>query len=304
MGEYFYSVYGLIVRSEVELNELIEINRDHISDINNKIDVNIKYDDVPMYIVEEINNKCGCSYGFNESWFYIPDVAIYRISNGKDIYIQHMGGEKQEIKTFLLGGAFICLLFQRKIIGIHGGSIMVNDGGIIVTGKCGAGKSTLTSAFRKSGYKYLADDLSVIGINSYGKLEVKTAYPQQKLCRDAALKLGYNINKLVRINEEKDKFAVPARNDFIDSPKELKAIFEIKADNSAKNIKIEQIKGIKKLNSIIENIYQSDIAKCYGIDSFMDILLKISKNIPYYKLTRPKDLFTVNEQINLITSIL
>ena len=304
MGDYFYSVYGLTVRSEVELSELIEINKDDISEIHNKIDVNIKYDEIPEYVMEDINNKNGCSYSFNESWFYIPHVAIYRICNGKDIYIKHIGGRTQEIKTFLLGGAFICLLFQRKTIAIHGGSILVNGGGIIVTGICGAGKSTLTSAFRKSGYKYLADDLSVIGINSYGKLEVKTAYPQQKLCRDAAVKLGYNINKLVIIDEGRDKFAVPARNDFINLPTELKAIFEIIADNSVKDIKIEEIKGIKKLNYIIDNIYESDIAKYYGLDSFMNMLLEIAKKIPYYIVTRPQNLFTVDEQIHLIKSVL
>jgi hypothetical protein len=258
---------------------------------------------MPKYVMDDINNKNGCFYSYNESWFYAPDVSIYRIYKGKYIYIKNLGGNMKEIKSFLLGGAFICLLFQRKTIGIHGGSIMINDAGIILTGPCGAGKSTLTSAFRINGYKYLADDLSVIGINSCGKIEVKSAYPQQKLCRDAAIKLGYNINKLVRIDEGKDKFAVPARNDFINFPKELRAIFEINVDDSAKDIKIEEIKGIKKLDSIIENIYQSDVAKCYGVDLFMKVILKIAKNIPYYRLTRPKLLFTVNDQISLIQSM-
>lgn len=304
MEEYFYSVYGLTVQSEVELSELIEINKGDIRERDNTIDVNIKYGEIPKYIMENINNKNGCYYSFNESWFYIPNVAIYRICNGKDIYIKHIRGGMQEVKTFLLGGAFICLLYQRKTIAIHGGSILVNGGGIIVTGKCGAGKSTLTSAFRKSGYKYLADDLSVIGINNHAKLEVKTSYPQQKLCRDAAVKLGYNINKLLRIDEGRDKFAVPAREEFISSPKELKAIFEINADHSVNDIKIEEITGIKKLDFLIENLYESEIAKCYGLESYLNILLKLAKNIPYYKLTRPKNLFTVKEQINLITSIL
>lgn len=302
MGEYFYSVYGLIVCSEIELSELVEIDKYDICDIHNKVDVNIKYGDMPKYVEKSINN--GCFYSFDESWFYIPHVAVYRICNGKDIYIKPIGQKTQEIKTFLLGGAFICLLFQRKTIAIHGGSILVNDGVVIVTGRCGAGKSTLTSAFRKSGYEYLADDLSVIEINRCGKIDVNPAYPQQKLCRDAAIRLGYNINNLVRIDEGRDKFAIPSRKDFINSPKELKAIFEINADSRVKNIKIEEIKGITKLNSIIENIYESKISKCYGVDSFMNILLKIAKNIPYYKLTRPQKLFTVNEQIDLIMSIL
>lgn len=303
MKEYFYNVYGLTVRSEIELSELTEDNKISIEGRQNIIDVNIRYDEMPKEIIDKVNDNCDCSYDFKESWFHMPEVAIYRICNGKDIYIKRLQGEMQEIKTFLLGGAFICLLFQRKTIALHGGCILINDGSIIVTGGCGAGKSTLTSAFRKYGYKYLADDLSVIGINDYGKLEVKSAYPQQKLCRDAALKLGYDINKLVRIDEGRDKFAVPARNDFINSPKELKAIFEIAADDNAKHIKIEEIKGIKKLNSIVDNLYESDIARCFGIDSFINIIISIAKHIPYYKLTRPKGLFTVNEQIELITSI-
>jgi hypothetical protein len=302
MEEYFYKVYGLTVFSEIMLNELVEIDKDNIGNIRNEIDVNIKYNDMPKNITESINKRKLYYYSFDESWFYIPYIAVYRVCNGREIYIKHMGGKIQEIKTYLLGGAFMCLLFQRKTIAVHGGSILTNSGGIIITGRCGAGKSTLTSAFINRGYKYLSDDLSVVEINSDSKLEIKPAYPQQKLCRDAAVKLGYNINKLVRIDDRRDKFAVAARKEFVNLPKKLAAIFEISVDKRIKEIKIEEVKGIDKLNSIIDNLYESDVAKAYGVGPFMNIILDIAKNIPYYKLTRPKDLFTVNEQIRLITS--
>lgn len=301
MKKHYYIVYGLTICSEIQLSELVKIDEDDI--INNKIDVNIKYDDVPEYVSKDISRKRMCSYSFNESWFYIHNTAIYRICNGKEIYVKYKGGEIEEIKNFLLGGAFICLLFQRKTIAIHGGGIVVNDEGIIVTGMCGAGKSTLTSAFRKKGYRYLSDDLSVVGITEFDKIEIKPAYPQQKLCRDAAIKLGYNINELVKIDKERDKFAIPATEDFINCPKKVKAIFEIIPNDNVKDIKIEEIKGIKKFNSIINNLYERDIAKCYGIDSFISVILNISRNISYYKLMRPKEMFTVDEQIELITAI-
>ena len=47
---------------------------------------------------------------------------------------------------------------------IHGGIILINGMGVIITGHMGAGKSTLISGLIDKGYPFLADDVSVLTV--------------------------------------------------------------------------------------------------------------------------------------------
>lgn len=107
------------------------------------------------------------------------------------------------------------LLIQRNMVAFHGGTMVIGGKAVIFTGDMGPGKSTITSALRLKGYSFLADDVSVVGDTSEGLVEVNPGYPQQKLCRDAMLKLGLNPESYKQINSDRDKFALPVHNSFI-----------------------------------------------------------------------------------------
>lgn len=304
---YLYKIYGLIIESEIELPEAIEIIKKDENTETINIDVIVRYDKMTTEIKDKINNGIYAGNNENEFWFMIDGVAIFRICDGKKIFIECKGGSKQDIKTFLLGSAFGTLLIQRNIVAIHGGTIVVNDKGLIITGDMGTGKSTLTLAFGVQGYKFLADDVSAISMNLNGKFIVNPAYPQQKLCRDAAIKLGLNIKDFVRIDEGRDKFAIPSQDNFMNNSKELCYIAEVTVrENESMDdykVTIEEIVGVEKLNLLIKNIYRVEIATIIGIKSeYFNNIVSIAKQIKYYKIIRPKNSFTVNEQIKLIRS--
>lgn len=324
MGKYLYKVYGLVVESEVQLKELIEVINEDVQ----LIDVKIKFEDTPSIIKEKIISGKTSKFNINDGWFCIKDVAIYYIRDGNNIIIEKDGGNDQDIKTFLLGSAFGALLIQRGTVAIHGGTVVLrdrsekgninntissNEKSIIITGDMGVGKSTLTSAFRLQGYKFLSDDVSVIGrspIKSYDGNELKyitveAAYPQQKLCRDALLKLGYNVEDFDRIDESRDKFAIPSKNHFISEARRVNAICEvIVGESEESSVKIEEVVGLEKIKNIMKNIYRIEIARIVGIQpTYFNEILEISKEIKYYKVIRPKNKFTVNEQIKAICKV-
>lgn len=303
MNKYYYKIYGLIVESEIFIPELIELN---IIDEHTEyeIDVIVKYSDMTLQIKENISRKIHCSFTKEECWFLINNVAIYRICNGNKIFVESIGGQPN-IKTFLLGSAFGCLLIQRDIVAIHGGTVLINNKTVTITGESGVGKSTLTSAFSCMGYKFLADDVSAISTSSDEEILVNPAYPQQKLCRDAAINLGLKIENLVRIDEGRDKFAIPSHKNFMQEPKKLYYIVEIvvKENGINNNVTIEEIIGVDKLQAIIKNIYRGEIAKVIGIKGeYFKHIISIAKQIKYYKISRTPDLFSLQEEIKLITS--
>ncbi|MDF2883763.1 MAG: hypothetical protein K0R54_4327 [Clostridiaceae bacterium] len=298
MNKFYYKVYGLIIESEIILSELVE----EYNDTEMKVNVHIRLGEMPEIIKKSIEKGKVRDFSKNECWFIIKNVGIYRIINGNEIVIECISDDIQGIKAFLLGSAFGCIFIQRNLVAVHGSAILIKDKGVIITGHMGAGKSTLTSAFRTKGYRFLADDIAVTYMDENNNIKVHSAYPQQKLCKDAAIKLGLEIKDLKFIDEEREKFLIPSKEDFVNSSKRLYSIYEIfiSKDN---DVAVEEILGIKKLERIMCNIYRSGIARTIGIKGiYFRNLIKMAEQIKYYQVLRPKNLFTVDEQMNLIMS--
>jgi len=302
MNKYIYKIYGLLVESEIYIKELIQPSKEMDFNKNIKSDVLIKYDSMPFQIKQNINEGRSFSFKKDECWFLIEDIGIYRICNGNIISVEKLCNDEYKIQSFILGSSFGCLFIQRNMVALHGGTILINNKALVITGDSGAGKSTLTSNFRVKGYKFLSDDISVTDVGINGQIIVNPAYPQQKLCRDSAIKLGLDIDKLVKIDEGRDKFAVPSKESFITESKTVAYMCEVGVRNDELDkVEIKEVLGIQKMKLINKNIYRTEIARDIGIkDEYFKQILRIAKQIKYFKVIRPKNSFTVNEQMQLI----
>jgi hypothetical protein len=299
---FFYKIYGLNIASGLLLPELLP-NKGIGKEV---IHITITKGFVPEYIHREI--KKGITYCYNNEviWFVIEKVAIYYVSDGTKIIIQpYEDANNDDLKTYLLGSAFGALLIQRNMIAIHGGAIVVNNKAIIITGTTGAGKSTLTTAFRLRGSLFLADDVSVIKVAEGEELQVYPAYPQQKLCGDSVEKLGYICKGLKLIDPERDKYAVPLENEvFVNKPVDLASIYELTIGDS-KKVEIVQVTGREKIKLLYENIFRIGYTKEIGLSPFYyKNYIQIVQKATVYRITRPRDRFTVEQQIDLIRGTL
>ena len=297
---YYYKIYGLIIKSEIRLEELVELDSHKV----NKVDVNISFSNMTDDIKKEIDNGRVRNYERGYIWFNIRDIGIYKIENGENITIECYGDIKlDDIKLYLLGSCLGIVLLEKDKLPIHGGSININNKGIILMGNKGAGKSTLTSALRLKGYNLISDDISVVEkCNGY---IIKSGYPRQKLCEDAMSKLGYVKEKFETIIvDNKVKYTIPAEDKFINKDSDLNTIFYLSTGN-VENVKCIELKGKEKLEILIENIYRIEVFRALGIQSkHIKQYLDIVKQIPMYKIERTKKGFTINEQIKLIENII
>ena len=98
---------------------------------------------------------------------------------------------------------------------------------------------------------------------------------------------------------------MPALDKFIDYEVSFKALFEITVDD-IDDVKIEELSGSKKLDNIIKNIFNvSVLGNAGGIPPIIfNKCIDIARNIKCYKIVRPRDKFTVDDQINLIEEVL
>ena len=67
----------------------------------------------------------------------------------------------QLMKIYVMCSCLGFIMLQRNMVAIHGGGVIEMDNkAVIFTGDRGAGKSTLTTALRRKGYKFISDDVA------------------------------------------------------------------------------------------------------------------------------------------------
>lgn len=297
---FYYKIYGLIIRSELELPEAFEVNENEIDNV----DINIKLENIQEDIILLINAGRVAGYKPKDMWFRIENVGIYHIKNGDTISVQIFdNADIDKVRVFIMGSSLGMLLLERQEIAIHGGSVIVNDEALIITGDSGAGKTTLTSCFRENGYKFLADDVSALSFID-DKIYVEPALPIQKLCKDALISFGHDVKKLKRIDDEREKYVLPLKDIFQTNRCRLTAIFEV-VPYDGEVVKIEEIKGHEKFNLILKNIYRFFVFEfCVVPPMIIKKCLMTAEKTRIYRVYRPRNKFSVNEQMEKITQIM
>lgn len=299
--KFYYRVYGLNLESEIYIPEFTVIKNPS----KKNIDATIKYKNVSKEIKEAIKNGKKSSFTYNDMWFNVDDVAIYSVYGGDKVEIElYENSDPYIVNMYILGTVLGLVLLQRNMIAIHGGAVLINDKGCVFTGDKGAGKSTLTTALRQKGYGFVADDVASINLDEEAKIHPGFGY--QKLCEDTMEKLGYNPIDFVPFDAgEHTKYIVPALDKFIDYEVNFKALFEIIVDD-IDDVKIEELSGGEKLDNIIKNIF--NVAVLGNAGGIPPIIFKkcidLARYIKCYKIVRPRDKFTVDDQINLIEEVL
>lgn len=294
---YSYKVYGLQIESEVEIDEFISCYHSHSTST-----VKICYGTMPESIKSIMEEGILSSFSARGNvWFHIKGVGTYNIKNGDVITVEPCeNADKQLLNVYLMCSCLGFIMIQRDKVAIHGGTVVINNKAVIITGDRGAGKSTLSTAFRQMGYNFLADDVAATIIDEIPM--VNPGFPYQKLCEDAIDMLGYNKNMLKSFPcDDKIKYMVPARESFEEKDIELYAIYEITVGN-VNDVQIEEIRGGEKMSKLMKNIYRGEFLNRLGgfTPKYFKQCLDIAKHIKFYKIIRPVNQFTVKRQIELI----
>lgn len=291
-----YKVYGLNIRSEIEINEFEKLNAILEDEV-----VTISYSIMDDEIKKSISEGRKIQLEKDKIWFHIDNIATYCITTGNKIEVEVCENTNiQLMKIYIMCSCLGFIMLQRDMVAIHGGVIEMDSNAVIFTGDRGAGKSTLTTALREKGYKFISDD--VAGITFDEAPYVMPGFPYQKLCESAMDKFGYDKEKNTSFMSDKEvKYIVPAKDEFINEPRKLKAIVKLTVGD-VEEVTIEKLSGAEKLNNIINNIYRGEYIKSLGgmNPKYFKKCLNMAQNINFYVVTRPKDQFTVDKQIELI----
>ena len=300
---YYYLLYGLKVKSNIEFVQLLPA--EPFPEEDTEIEICLEDSDVLSRPFEEIK-AAGKFFDLTENGIWFDNSAGHfeiETLSGKTVMkcARYSDTKVQEAQSYLLGNCLALALTQRKKIAIHGSTLAVGDKAIIICGGSGDGKSTTAMGIIEKGAGLLADDISVVDIDANGKAIVYPGFPEQKLCRDAALEKGLDLNTLRYIDEDKDKFALDRNSIFVTECMELSDIFVIGRHNGD-NVETEDIVGEDSLNTIISNFFLRDLYDgLFGLDP-MDVFkcVKIASQARIHRISRPMGRNTKDEIVSYI----
>lgn len=291
--KYNYRIFGINVASEFNLPQLMSTE--------GETEVLIQNGKVPDTIPDAVAKADFFQASKSELIFSVKNVGRYYIRQGKNIIIEPASGHSEQLLSlYLLGSAMGALLFQRGVVPVHGSAVVVKNKSIIITGGSGAGKSSLTLAFRKRGFPFLTDDIAALKRDEDGWVYVQPAYPQQKLWRDCIENVGEDATDLEQINTDKSKYFFPACSGFCESPVRLGTICEI-VPSDCDHVELQVISGVEKLNILMKNVYRYQVSGFFwsGEEVFSKCL-DIANKVDVFRLVRPVNQFSVEEQVDLI----
>lgn len=296
MKEYYYRVYGINIKSDIKIDELLQVDAFNHDDI-----VTVSRGIMPKEVQTLHKQGKFVALSSKQIYLYIPGIATYYINNGNKIIIEpYYKSDEKMVNIYFIGCVLGILMHQRGRVSIHGATIVKNNKAIIVAGECGVGKSTLSTQLRNKEYQFISDDVAAIKLNN--KPYVMPGFPYQKLCEDIVEKLGYDKEKYNSFtSDSKIKYLIPVKEKFIDHSIELYAIFELTI-GEVDEVTIEKVSGHNKLEKILNNLFcKNYINPCEAMNKeYFKQCIDIAKNINVYRIIRPYGKFTVDEQIKLI----
>lgn len=286
---YYYKLYGMTIESDLEFPQLV------ISDGDALADVRIAQADFSEDVKEKTREKC---YAMGSEYTYFANKTCQmQIYEGKKLTYALTGeGWPQYLQTYILGYGMSFLALQRGMLPIHCSALADENGAILIAGESGSGKSTITASFLKNGYRLMADDMALV---DGGK--VYPAFPYQKLCRNVALAEGYQLNELIYIDEDKDKFLAPYRGEFPLHGEKIKGFILLRVVNGEQVVDAE-IAGLGRFEVFAGNLF---VRHLIGKEKYAPHIgqkcLEMASKVPVYAIGRPNGFDTTEEVVKKAT---
>lgn len=278
-GPTDYSLFGLRVRSEVELPELFLAIGAGQPDVTIQLGV-IEERAPPGRVVQPIEGGL---------LFAIKDAGRYRVRGGRDIMVEPAAGvPERNVRLYLLGSVFGALLHQRGLLPLHANAVQLGDKAVGFMGESGSGKSTLAAWFHDRGYPIMADDVCVVRFDVLGRAFAVPGLPRLRLWQEALEATGRDAGDFGRsyVGEETwDKFDVPV--DLATAATHERGLAAVYVLEKGDELEIRQLEGVEAAEAVFAHTYRGTyVTVMNGQHEHWSAAMRMVRSTPVFRLTR------------------
>ncbi len=278
----FYSVYGLRVRSDVELPGWPLA-------AEGEADVEIRRQpcDAPDFGVTPHTARSIVRDG--ELQVAVASVGRYAASAGRVIKVDPLPATPTEdILLYLTGAMLGALLHQRGLYPLHASCVSIGGVGVGFAGKSGAGKSTLVATMLQRGAAFVSDDVCVLTETATGELVVWPGAPRLKLDDASLANVSSRPEHLTSAGGDRGKFQLPVTATLdATQPVPFRELFILAEGEGAP--RIEALSGIEAISALMEETYLLTWASALGLSSQVFRLVgRVARTLHIQRLVRPR----------------
>jgi hypothetical protein len=300
---FTYWGFGLKISSEIEFPEFSPA--DFLEP-----DLTISIGKTPSELLgENVSKRAFSSISKDEYLLNVANICRYYVGYGKQIIAEPMPSiDEKSVRLFLLGTVMAAALYQRGSIPIHASAILKDGKLILFAGNSGAGKSTLLAHMAANGYSIFSDDICVMQHKITGKDGVycTASYPMIKLWDDTITALDNNIfTRDYKVRPQLPKYGQFFHNQFNSSQIPLEKIFILKADNHAKEIKIERLALTDAFKKLETQAYKNQLIADNQLRRLhFTLLAEVTNYYPIFEVVRPFNIPATTQVYDIIAPFL
>jgi hypothetical protein len=273
-----YSVFGLIVASEIALPEL------DVSSGDAPADVRIALGSFPIRESE----GTGLKIFPDGALLNIPEAGRYWMSGGQELIVEpRIGASEANVRLYLLGSAFAAILHQRSLLPLHANAVIVGGKAIGFMGHPGAGKSTLAAWFHDNDHEVLADDVFIATSILGSRPVAQPGIPRLRLWREALELSGRDASHYERSFDDMDKFTVPTQDRLRAGPAELSHLYLLQKPDSSGAGGIRRLGAVDAIQALVANTYRGAYVPLMGkTQEHLFACVQLAKEVPVFSASR------------------
>jgi len=190
------------------------------------------------------------------------------------------------------------VLFHRGFLVLHADALVAPDGtAIVVAGESGAGKSTTLAAVLDQGATMLSDDVTVLGGDGEGRVQVLPGAAQLHLTKDAVEGLGYEIEPGQLQPWRRMKAAIATHAGMAERPVRLAALYVLETWPE-EYVATNMLAGRRKFEALQACMYGPMFADEHlGVLPVMSALMD---HVVFWRLYRPQRGWSVADVVTEI----
>ncbi len=291
---YRYRVYGLVVQSEVALPELV---------IAPEIppDISIRQGRVELGTPPEPDSKSWVETGLAplRTTSIFEAVGRFEVRAGALIIVDpDPGVDARLVRHALLGPVLAQLLWQRDLYTLHASVVRIGARHAAFIGISGEGKSTTAAALEAHGHALVCDDIAAIPWRE-DPLRALSGFPRMRLHDDTLRSIGAEPQAHPLVHSLIDKRLKPASS-FVCEPVVLDKIYVL---DTAPALRAELLPARSAMLELMKHAYNAyQFAPIVGFERHMQMAARVSRALPVYRLSRPKDLKLLPDLVGFVES--